>query len=71
MIQLPRVAALAAEPDVAPRQFAERELRDEHRARAIELGVDDYLGKPYQEAQLLEAIAPLVTKRRGEFMRQA
>ena len=30
----------------------------------IELGVDDYLGKPYQEAQLLEAIAPLVERRR-------
>ncbi len=26
---------------------------EKHRARAIELGVDDYLGKPYQEAQLL------------------
>ena len=23
---------------------------EKHRARAIELGVDDYLGKPYQEA---------------------
>jgi len=23
------------------------------------VGVDDYLGKPYQEAQLLDAIAPL------------
>ncbi len=32
-----------------------------HRARAIELGVDDYLGKPYQEAQLLDAIEPLVS----------
>ena len=31
-----------------------------HRARALELGVDEYLGKPYQESQLLEAIAPLV-----------
>jgi chemosensory pili system protein ChpA (sensor histidine kinase/response regulator) len=38
---------------------------EKHRARAIELGVDDYLGKPYQEAQLLEAIAPLVERRRG------
>jgi chemosensory pili system protein ChpA (sensor histidine kinase/response regulator) len=37
---------------------------EKHRARAIELGVDDYLGKPYQEAQLLEAIAPLVERRR-------
>ena len=29
---------------------------DKHRARAIEIGVNDYLGKPYQDAQLLEAI---------------
>ena len=29
---------------------------DKHRARAIELGVNDYLGKPYQDSQLLEAI---------------
>ena len=29
---------------------------DKHRARAIELGVNDYLGKPYQDATLLEAI---------------
>src|SRR2546430_10734234 len=36
---------------------------EKHRARAIELGVDDYLGKPYQEAQLLDAIAPLVERR--------
>ena len=33
---------------------------EKHRARAIELGVSDYLGKPYQEAQLLDAIEPLV-----------
>ncbi|MGI9264617.1 MAG: hybrid sensor histidine kinase/response regulator, partial [Gammaproteobacteria bacterium] len=31
-----------------------------HRARAIESGVDDYLGKPYQENQLLAAIETLV-----------
>ncbi|HVP33431.1 MAG TPA: response regulator, partial [Steroidobacteraceae bacterium] len=42
---------------------------EKHRARAIELGVDDYLGKPYQEAQLLDAIAPLVERRRAA-MRQ-
>ncbi len=29
---------------------------DKHRARAIELGVNDYLGKPYQDSQLLDAI---------------
>ncbi|MBV9345906.1 MAG: response regulator, partial [Gammaproteobacteria bacterium] len=39
---------------------------EKHRARAIELGVDDYLGKPYQEAQLLDAIAPLVERRRAQ-----
>src|SRR6202011_991336 len=32
---------------------------EKHRARAIELGVDDYLGKPYQESQLLDALEPL------------
>jgi chemosensory pili system protein ChpA (sensor histidine kinase/response regulator) len=35
-----------------------------HRARAIESGVDDYLGKPYQENQLLAAIGALVEDRR-------
>jgi chemosensory pili system protein ChpA (sensor histidine kinase/response regulator) len=44
---------------------------EKHRARAIELGVDDYLGKPYQEAQLLDAIAPLVERRRAGVRAQA
>jgi chemosensory pili system protein ChpA (sensor histidine kinase/response regulator) len=44
---------------------------EKHRARAIELGVDDYLGKPYQEAQLLDAIAPLVERRRAAARSQA
>jgi len=38
---------------------------EKHRARAIELGVNDYLGKPYQESQLLDAIEPLVRERRS------
>jgi chemosensory pili system protein ChpA (sensor histidine kinase/response regulator) len=38
---------------------------EKHRARAIELGVDDYLGKPYQESQLIDAITPLVEQRRA------
>ena len=33
---------------------------DKHRARAIELGVNDYLGKPYQDAELLDAIQRLL-----------
>ncbi len=37
---------------------------EKHRARAIELGVNDYLGKPYQENQLLDAIEPLVVAHR-------
>jgi chemosensory pili system protein ChpA (sensor histidine kinase/response regulator) len=41
---------------------------EKHRARAIELGVDDYLGKPYQESQLLDAITPLVALRRSGAM---
>jgi len=41
---------------------------EKHRARAIELGVDDYLGKPYQESQLLDAITPLVALRRSAAM---
>jgi chemosensory pili system protein ChpA (sensor histidine kinase/response regulator) len=36
---------------------------DKHRARAIELGVNDYLGKPYQDSELLEAIGRLLEER--------
>jgi chemosensory pili system protein ChpA (sensor histidine kinase/response regulator) len=36
---------------------------DKHRARAIELGVNDYLGKPYQEEKLLDAIQRLLDER--------
>lgn len=39
-------------------------VSEKHRARAIEIGVNDYLGKPYQENQLLDAIEPLVQSRR-------
>jgi chemosensory pili system protein ChpA (sensor histidine kinase/response regulator) len=33
---------------------------DKHRERAMSLGVNEYLGKPYQEALLLETIQGLV-----------
>ena len=36
---------------------------DKHRARAIEIGVNDYLGKPYQESVLLDAIRRLLEER--------
>ena len=31
-------------------------VSEKHRAKAIEIGVNDYLGKPYQDHQLLETI---------------
>ena len=40
-------------------------MGDKHRKRALELGVDDYLGKPYQESRLLGVIKPLL-ERDGE-----
>ena len=36
---------------------------DKHRARAIEIGVNDYLGKPYQDEKLLEAVQRLLSDR--------
>lgn len=33
---------------------------EKHRARAIEIGVNDYLSKPYQEADMVAAIEALV-----------
>jgi chemosensory pili system protein ChpA (sensor histidine kinase/response regulator) len=35
-------------------------VSEEHKARAIELGVNDYLGKPYQEGALLDAVNGLL-----------
>lgn len=39
---------------------------EKHRRRAKEIGVDRYLGKPYQESDLLEAIDDLVGVRHGD-----
>jgi len=36
---------------------------DKHRARAIEIGVNDYLGKPYQDSQLLDSIRRLLDEK--------
>jgi chemosensory pili system protein ChpA (sensor histidine kinase/response regulator) len=33
---------------------------EKHRAKAIEIGVNDYLSKPYQESQLVAAIESLL-----------
>jgi chemosensory pili system protein ChpA (sensor histidine kinase/response regulator) len=36
---------------------------DKHRQRAFDIGVDRYLGKPYQEADLLAQIAEVLDAR--------
>ena len=36
---------------------------DKHRQRAMELGVDRYMGKPYQEDELLGTIDELLASR--------
>jgi chemosensory pili system protein ChpA (sensor histidine kinase/response regulator) len=38
---------------------------EKHRARAFELGVNRYLGKPYQEADMLSAVTELLAERRA------
>ena len=37
---------------------------DKHRSYAIELGVNNYLGKPYQEDELLNLVAGYVAEQR-------
>jgi len=37
-------------------------VSDKHKARAIELGVNDYLGKPYQESKLMAAVNHLLNQ---------
>ncbi|MEM9387182.1 MAG: Hpt domain-containing protein [Pseudomonadota bacterium] len=37
---------------------------EKHRAHGLALGVNDYLGKPYQEAQLLTALEPFLNRSR-------
>jgi chemosensory pili system protein ChpA (sensor histidine kinase/response regulator) len=69
-IEMPRMdgyevaAQLRADPDMRalPIIMITSRVGEKHRARAIELGINDYLGKPYQEDQLLGSIARLVGK---------
>jgi chemosensory pili system protein ChpA (sensor histidine kinase/response regulator) len=37
---------------------------DKHRQRAFEIGVDRYLGKPYQEADLMRNVMEILQVRR-------
>jgi chemosensory pili system protein ChpA (sensor histidine kinase/response regulator) len=69
-IEMPRMdgydvaAQLRGDPDMKelPIIMITSRVGEKHRARAIELGINDYLGKPYQEDQLLGSIARLVGK---------
>jgi chemosensory pili system protein ChpA (sensor histidine kinase/response regulator) len=69
-VEMPRMdgyevaAHMRADPRLAsvPIIMITSRVGEKHRARALEFGVDEYLGKPYQESQLLEAIAPLVER---------
>jgi chemosensory pili system protein ChpA (sensor histidine kinase/response regulator) len=38
---------------------------DKHRKRAMEIGVDRYLGKPFQETELLATIRELSEERQA------
>jgi chemosensory pili system protein ChpA (sensor histidine kinase/response regulator) len=38
---------------------------EKHRSHAMEIGVSNYLGKPYQEEELLELVATYVAQQRG------
>jgi chemosensory pili system protein ChpA (sensor histidine kinase/response regulator) len=38
---------------------------EKHRQRAFEIGVDRYLGKPYQEAELMRNVQELLKVGRG------
>ncbi|MBD8872424.1 Hpt domain-containing protein [Rhodanobacter sp. DHB23] len=44
---------------------------DKHRQRAFDIGVDRYLGKPYQEAELLSQIAEVLDQRAEALERRA
>jgi chemosensory pili system protein ChpA (sensor histidine kinase/response regulator) len=52
------------QPDLAgvPIVMVTSRVSDKHRARAIEVGVNDYLGKPYQERELLQAVNALLAR---------
>jgi chemosensory pili system protein ChpA (sensor histidine kinase/response regulator) len=54
-------------PDTAdtPIIMVTSRVSEKHRARAIEIGVNDYLGKPYQERELLQAVQDLLTSLKG------
>jgi chemosensory pili system protein ChpA (sensor histidine kinase/response regulator) len=73
-IEMPRMdgyevaALMRADPRLkdVPIIMITSRVGEKHRARALELGVNEYLGKPYQESQLLEAIAPLAERRASQ-----
>jgi chemosensory pili system protein ChpA (sensor histidine kinase/response regulator) len=67
-VEMPRMdgyefaAHVRSDPDAkdVPIIMITSRVSDRHKARAIELGVNDYLGKPYQETKLLGAVNELL-----------
>ncbi|MBT8442984.1 MAG: response regulator, partial [Gammaproteobacteria bacterium] len=67
-VEMPRMdgyefaAHVRADPEArdVPIVMITSRVSDKHKARAIELGVNDYLGKPYQETKLLDAVNELL-----------
>jgi len=55
--ELARVMRSDARLKAVPIIMITSRTADKHRNRALEIGVNVYLGKPYQEQHLLEAIA--------------
>ena len=55
--ELARVMRADARLKAVPIIMITSRTADKHRNRALELGVNEYLGKPYQEQQLLDCIA--------------
>jgi chemosensory pili system protein ChpA (sensor histidine kinase/response regulator) len=50
----------APETANTPIMMVTSRVSEKHRARAIELGINDYVGKPYQEQELLDAVRSLL-----------
>ena len=59
-------AELRREESVVPILMLTARTDVASRVEGLEAGADDYLGKPYQESQLLDAIEPLVLARRRQ-----
>ena len=63
--ELARVMRASEELKAVPIIMITSRTADKHRNRAMEIGVNVYLGKPYQEQQLLDHIAEQIGREEG------